>query len=56
MIAKYLPQQDTYGDGHLESEIWANEAHIRTFKQYFVVVDLRYGHLLNNEIPGLYSY
>jgi hypothetical protein len=31
-------------------------AHIHTFKQYFVVIDLRYGHLLDNEIPGLYSY
>ena len=53
---KILAATRHYRDGHLESEIWATAAHIRTFKQYFVVIDLRYGHLLDNKIPGLYSY
>jgi hypothetical protein len=55
-MSKILTATRYYRDGHLESEIWANVAHICTFKQYFVVIDLRYGHLLDNEISGLYSY
>ena len=43
-----------YGVGHLEGENLANVVDICTFKQYFVVIDLRYGYLLDNEIPGLH--
>ena len=58
VVNKMDDSNDTYHNKTLlgrilESEILINVAHIPTFKQYLVVIDLRYRNSLDEEIPGL---